>query len=492
MSTGNMTTTTITTTTPTTTNTVIEQKRKNRIEEKEEQEEYDLPSEEYLKAIEMERKQYKKQELRYAREEDQMLRSIPTLYEKSSALGQKDVERSVNINMTFSRHMLCSETPSLRVTNVVTKVNPLESITNLTLCKGSELNLKRFAAAIWRVEVNKESPALLLFASGSAVCAGAKSTIGAQQTIAKAQLEIKKSFGHRFVFGQFEVTNVVGTARCAFSLDMRRLFLNIGIEGNYDPEKFPGLSFNEIELKVKILIFPSGCAIITGATTENTLRQAWENVYRNFLIYFAIPKQSFVREINEKAAANESARRLQEEATLVAPLLALNVVPNAHLNMPLAHAIVDFDVDAIKTTTTTTTTPLTPIRNVAVATPSPVTTYTNQVTLRCDANEIDSTTKRNFVVKPGTVKDGDIAAILKRSCKTAIKSTDSFQNDPVYNLNMNTDTSGYPVQLHHHVDIEALKKKKLAELTKIFFDESCSGDNSSEAVVLENKLHNKQ
>eukprot|EP00753_Platysulcus_tardus_P006751 PLAT14529.1.p1 GENE.PLAT14529.1~~PLAT14529.1.p1 ORF type:complete len:201 (+),score=71.42 PLAT14529.1:66-668(+) len=167
----------------------------------------------------------------------------------------------------------------IKIQNVVATINVQCTLKLDTLAqrlRNAEYNPRRFPACIIRLRDPKVTT--LVFQSGKVVCTGGKS-------------EDDSSYGLRFLvamlkrldfdahFADFKVHNIVGSTEVPFPLRLEGLALEHDKETSYEPELFPGLIYRLQSPRVVLLLFVSGKAIITGASTTTQVLDAFEKVY---------------------------------------------------------------------------------------------------------------------------------------------------------------------------------------------------------------------
>lgn len=144
-----------------------------------------------------------------------------------------------------------------------------------------EFNSKRFAAAVMRLV--KPKTTCLFFASGKAVCTGAK-TFEDSMAGAKAHIDIVRSFGVEAEMLEFSIQNIVNVTNCGFTLNLLSMSEQCKGIVSYEPDLFPGLSYRDSNWEgVVISVFASGKCVVTGAKTQEKADECWESFYTNIL-----------------------------------------------------------------------------------------------------------------------------------------------------------------------------------------------------------------
>jgi transcription initiation factor TFIID TATA-box-binding protein len=148
-------------------------------------------------------------------------------------------------------------------------------------CPFMEFNSKRFAAVVIRLARPKTT--CLLFASGKAVCTGAKTETDARTACLK-YVNLLGLSGIRFRFMSFKVENIVAAVHCPFRVDLSKMAEHVSGWVNYEPSLFPGLIFRKaMDCRKKstkrntlvFICFQSGKCIITGAHSRSQILTEW-------------------------------------------------------------------------------------------------------------------------------------------------------------------------------------------------------------------------
>ena len=120
------------------------------------------------------------------------------------------------------------------------------------------------------------------------VCTGAKSENESKKAVLKVVRELKESGIIIPGKPEIKIVNMVATANLSGRIELEEATYNLG-KTMYEPEQFPGLIYRMDDPKVVILIFASGKIVCTGATKEEDVYTAVENLHqeleKNDLIY---------------------------------------------------------------------------------------------------------------------------------------------------------------------------------------------------------------
>ena len=152
-----------------------------------------------------------------------------------------------------------------------------------------EFNSKRFAAVVLRILRPKTT--CLLFASGKAVCTGAKNETDARTACMK-HVNLLCLSKQRFQFMQFKIENVVAAVHCPFRLNLKDICEQVSGWVNYEPSLFPGLIFRKVLSGRKksnkhntlvFICFQSGKCIITGGHSRAQILSEWITFFDDVL-----------------------------------------------------------------------------------------------------------------------------------------------------------------------------------------------------------------
>lgn len=75
-----------------------------------------------------------------------------------------------------------------------------------------------------------------------------------------------------------KIVNFLATARIAEYLDLHQFSDETGVE--FEPDRFPGMSYRLEDPKVCVLLFRSGRSVVTGAKSVEDIEQALEKIYK--------------------------------------------------------------------------------------------------------------------------------------------------------------------------------------------------------------------
>ena len=167
---------------------------------------------------------------------------------------------------------------SIRIQNVVAAATLNQRFDLNAIVKGNpgvEYNPKRFPGLVFRLK--KPKTAILIFSTGKMVCTGAKSERKAKQAVKKVVKELKNSGIIIPGKPEIKVVNIVATANLSGRIELEEAVYSLG-KTMYEPEQFPGLIYRMDEPKVVILLFSTGKLVCTGATKEEDVHKAVENL----------------------------------------------------------------------------------------------------------------------------------------------------------------------------------------------------------------------
>ena len=177
------------------------------------------------------------------------------------------------------------EVPPITVDNVVATFKLCDAI-DLEACARQlyflEYNCSKFTAATLRLL----SPATtaLTFASGSVVCTGAKS-VELARSAASIYVEVFKQVVPDARCEGFKIQNLVGSAKCAFAVDLAGILRAFSANATFAIDVFPGLVFRFDNPRIVFLVFRSGSVVITGARTMDTVH----TMFAKFFTYVLFP-----------------------------------------------------------------------------------------------------------------------------------------------------------------------------------------------------------
>ncbi|PVX25419.1 MAG: TATA box-binding protein [Candidatus Bathyarchaeum sp.] len=179
---------------------------------------------------------------------------------------------------------------SIRIENVVSSVTLNQKIDLNAVVKGNplvEYRPEKFPGLVFRLK--KPKTAILIFSTGKMVCTGAKSEKESKRAVMKVVKELKKSGIVIVGKPEINVVNIVASANLLGRIELEDCAYSLG-KTMYEPEQFPGLIYRMDDPKVVILLFASGKLVCTGATKEEDVYIAVDNLHKNLedldLIYY--------------------------------------------------------------------------------------------------------------------------------------------------------------------------------------------------------------
>jgi transcription initiation factor TFIID TATA-box-binding protein len=179
---------------------------------------------------------------------------------------------------------------SIRIENVVSSVTLNQKIDLNAVVKGNplvEYRPEKFPGLVFRLK--KPKTAILIFSTGKMVCTGAKSEKESKRAVMKVVKELKKSGIVIVGKPEINVVNIVASANLLGRIELEDCAYSLG-KTMYEPEQFPGLIYRMDEPKVVILLFASGKLVCTGATKEEDVYIAVDNLHKDLeekdLIYY--------------------------------------------------------------------------------------------------------------------------------------------------------------------------------------------------------------
>jgi transcription initiation factor TFIID TATA-box-binding protein len=170
---------------------------------------------------------------------------------------------------------------SIRIENVVAVATLDQKIDLEAVFKwipGVEYVPEKFPGLICKLKRPRTS--LLIFSTGKMVCTGAKSSREAKRAIKKVVRKLKKSGIIILGKPKTEIVNIVASGNLAGLIDLERSAYALG-RTMYEPEQFPGLIYRVDRPKVVFLIFASGKIVCTGASKEDDVYEAVENLHQD-------------------------------------------------------------------------------------------------------------------------------------------------------------------------------------------------------------------
>ncbi len=170
--------------------------------------------------------------------------------------------------------------PSIKIENIVATVT-LDQTLDLYAIERSiptvEYNPDQFPGLIFRLDTPKVTA--LIFKSGKMVVTGAKSTLELIRAVKKIIRTLRKKGIVITGKPKIQIQNIVASANLYVEVNLEKAaFL---LEDNmYEPEQFPGLIYRMSDPQVVLLIFSSGKMVITGAKSEDEVKEAVYKIYQ--------------------------------------------------------------------------------------------------------------------------------------------------------------------------------------------------------------------
>lgn len=175
---------------------------------------------------------------------------------------------------------LLEREPSIKIENIVATVT-LDQTLDLYAIERSiptvEYNPDQFPGLIFRLDSPKVTA--LIFKSGKMVVTGAKSTLELIRAVKKIIRTLRKKGIVITGKPKIQIQNIVASANLYVEVNLEKAaFL---LEDNmYEPEQFPGLIYRMNSPQVVLLIFSSGKMVITGAKSEDEVKDAVYKIYQ--------------------------------------------------------------------------------------------------------------------------------------------------------------------------------------------------------------------
>lgn len=204
---------------------------------------------------------------------------------------------------------MLAHTPALFTTNIVATADFGTTINALTLVNrivGASFNPRCFAA----VKLRMHGSTHLIFSGGLVVCTGSKSTENTRLGCIDTALLLMR-VGIHAQFLNFQVRNVASTATTGFDVDLFAIAHTYPLNAHYMPDSFPGLTFRLHPARLALIVFKSGCCILTGVRTRCEAIVAWTWFYCNILWHFQ------VRSGNGSVSDTEYGRRARQDESMV-------------------------------------------------------------------------------------------------------------------------------------------------------------------------------
>lgn len=166
------------------------------------------------------------------------------------------------------------------IENMVMRANlgcPLELDRISRSFEGSEYDPDKFPCMIYRMEDVRI--AVLLFASGNLVITGARDLESAGKAFKKIKDRIGKMGFSVDREAEPVVQDLVISGDLGGKLDLGKINLSRSIpSAEYDPEGYPGLIVNLEDGRMKMILLPSGKAVITGGTDLESMSRELEKM----------------------------------------------------------------------------------------------------------------------------------------------------------------------------------------------------------------------
>ncbi|KAF2859965.1 TBP-domain-containing protein [Piedraia hortae CBS 480.64] len=134
----------------------------------------------------------------------------------------------------------------------------------------------RFPAVVMRTR--DPSTAATIFESGKVVVTGARSERDSR-VAARKYMGIIQEVGFRAKFKNIGIHDIVLLYNVGFPVYLEGIASTHHMFSSYEPELFPGLVYNLLLLKVRLIIFATGRIMITGARTRGAAYEAFNLFY---------------------------------------------------------------------------------------------------------------------------------------------------------------------------------------------------------------------
>lgn len=156
---------------------------------------------------------------------------------------------------------------------------PLDLLEIAKKTRNIEYNPERFAPVIMRIRDPKVTT--LIFKTGRITITGAKSVMECKRAARKAARVLQR-LGYRVAVINLTIQNISAGCKLAFRvrlhpLSKEKVYGKTAI--TYEPELFPGLVISLSIPVVKVIVFFTGSVLMTGAKTEDDVREAMKVVY---------------------------------------------------------------------------------------------------------------------------------------------------------------------------------------------------------------------
>jgi transcription initiation factor TFIID TATA-box-binding protein len=150
----------------------------------------------------------------------------------------------------------------------------------------AEYKSEKFPGLVLRIKEPKA--ATLLFSSGKAICAGAKSLENVESVIDQVCKKIKSAGFEVRAKPKIQVQNIVASADLHHELNLSAVAVGLGLDRvEYEPEQFPGLVYRLEEPKVVMLLYPNGKIICLGARKKEDIEEAVNKLSEQLSLLFS-------------------------------------------------------------------------------------------------------------------------------------------------------------------------------------------------------------
>jgi transcription initiation factor TFIID TATA-box-binding protein len=178
---------------------------------------------------------------------------------------------------------------SIKIQNVVASVTLNQKFDLNAIVNGNpfvKYNPEQFPGLVFRLK--KPKTAILIFSTGKMVCTGARSEKEAFRAVKNVIKKLKESGIIIPGKPEIKIVNMVASANLMGKIELEETACFLS-KAMYEPEQFPGLIYRVDAQKVVILLFATGKLVCTGATKEEDIHEAVENLRqqleKNDLIY---------------------------------------------------------------------------------------------------------------------------------------------------------------------------------------------------------------
>jgi transcription initiation factor TFIID TATA-box-binding protein len=139
-----------------------------------------------------------------------------------------------------------------------------------------EYNKRKFPAMIMRRREPKTTA--LIFESGKVVVTGATSRDDSQLAARKVARCVQR-VNPCVRCKNYHIENVVANFEAPFAVSLTKIATQHAFNASYEPEIFPGLSYDMQEPKCVCLVFSAGKVVITGLKRTEDIKIAFETIY---------------------------------------------------------------------------------------------------------------------------------------------------------------------------------------------------------------------